>query len=305
MMEWTNDHREWYREVYLKSEHWSDLKARKLSESPKCSRCGAMGNLDVHHVNYRHIFNVELSDLMTLCRKCHDEHHEEFGQPRRSRLDYAKAIIPREIRQQIRSQNGINRKSGMGRIVLHLDEGRKRTYGQAAKSMDMTLSEWVISECDEAVYEISEKGKRPIEQWEPPFNSGFLINIETRIERKGAYVWAAKPGKLSVWMIDVLDNAAATEMLKRLIATHTQFEAYSRAAAAAGLSLNDWIYRELDRASDSESDVLAALKSVYDCEELREADDAGPEGEGWQSAERVALWEKVRFAIEKAERHHS
>lgn len=77
--EWTTDHREWYRTVYLKSDHWKELRARKISEHPSCQRCPSTLEPDVHHVNYKNLFDVETSDLLTLCRNCHDLEHTNNG----------------------------------------------------------------------------------------------------------------------------------------------------------------------------------------------------------------------------------
>jgi len=83
-VEWTTDNREWYRTVYLKSPHWTDLRSRKLSQNPNCEVCGGRA-LDAHHVNYRRIFDVEISDLLSVCRKCHDDIHKAFETPRREK----------------------------------------------------------------------------------------------------------------------------------------------------------------------------------------------------------------------------
>lgn len=81
---WTNDHREWYRTVYLHSEHWKSLRGRKLESQPGCEHCGSKAR-DVHHVNYRHVLNVKLGDLLSLCRPCHEEIHRVEGMPRRTK----------------------------------------------------------------------------------------------------------------------------------------------------------------------------------------------------------------------------
>ena len=69
--------REWYREVYLYSAHWLQLRIRKLVHAQrKCQRCGVGGSLDIHHKNYRDIYDVGMDDLEALCRTCHQlEHH--------------------------------------------------------------------------------------------------------------------------------------------------------------------------------------------------------------------------------------
>lgn len=70
-----NDRREYYRTVYLKTDHWRHLKSRKLAIVKACEFCGSKSNLDVHHRRYRQLYDVELDDLAVLCRKCHDELH--------------------------------------------------------------------------------------------------------------------------------------------------------------------------------------------------------------------------------------
>jgi 5-methylcytosine-specific restriction endonuclease McrA len=70
-----NDKRRYYRSEYLKSDHWKQLRANKLSITPYCEKCGVRRRLDVHHLNYRNLYDVSVSDLMTLCRRCHEAEH--------------------------------------------------------------------------------------------------------------------------------------------------------------------------------------------------------------------------------------
>lgn len=66
-------YKEWYWNVYLQSDHWKELRARKLKEAKyKCQCCGKARPLDVHHNNYRSIYDVKLSDLLAVCRRCHN-----------------------------------------------------------------------------------------------------------------------------------------------------------------------------------------------------------------------------------------
>lgn len=76
--------RDWYREVYLMSDHWKDLRLRALHRGGKkqrCNRCGFPDNLDVHHLNYRNIYDVTVDDLEVLCRRCHMIEHGEAPKP--------------------------------------------------------------------------------------------------------------------------------------------------------------------------------------------------------------------------------
>lgn len=79
-----NDKRRYYREEYLRSEHWQKLKASKLQKNPCCEKCKSTKKLDVHHLDYKNLYDVLLSDLQTLCRKCHKMEHPQ--QKRNKRL---------------------------------------------------------------------------------------------------------------------------------------------------------------------------------------------------------------------------
>ncbi len=70
-----NDKRRYYREIYLKSDHWKELRSRKLQQVKCCERCGRTWFLDVHHLRYRNLYDVELCDLQVLCRRCHKKVH--------------------------------------------------------------------------------------------------------------------------------------------------------------------------------------------------------------------------------------
>lgn len=73
--------RAWYHEIYLKSDHWRDLRAEKLaSRGRACERCGCRNELQIHHNAYRSIFDVGLDDLEVLCRPCHKTEHQRLDQ---------------------------------------------------------------------------------------------------------------------------------------------------------------------------------------------------------------------------------
>lgn len=67
----------WYRRYYLNSRHWQRRaqRARRMA-GYMCQRCKREGvPLDVHHRNYEHLFHERASDLVVLCRKCHERMH--------------------------------------------------------------------------------------------------------------------------------------------------------------------------------------------------------------------------------------
>lgn len=67
---------------YLKSPEWAKKRKAAFDRDNQCKLCGDRGAktgnpLVVHHMTYERIFNEEMSDLITLCNKCHGYVHEE------------------------------------------------------------------------------------------------------------------------------------------------------------------------------------------------------------------------------------
>ena len=73
-----NDKRAYYRLEYLRSAHWTALRARKLKASPVCEVCGSSSRVEPHHLRYKNLFDVELEDLKTLCRRHHVLEHQRL-----------------------------------------------------------------------------------------------------------------------------------------------------------------------------------------------------------------------------------
>lgn len=99
-------HRAWYFNVYLASEHWANLRARKLKRNPRCELCKCEPATQVHHLRYRCIFDVLLTDLQCLCWRCHASVHG-IGKARRRGRHSGKARAERKAkieRQQFRPQ---------------------------------------------------------------------------------------------------------------------------------------------------------------------------------------------------------
>jgi hypothetical protein len=73
--------KEWYRAFYLQSNHWRERRLLLLTACDfRCAGCDANGRLDVHHLSYANLGDEPLSDLMALCRECHDATHELWDQ---------------------------------------------------------------------------------------------------------------------------------------------------------------------------------------------------------------------------------
>jgi hypothetical protein len=69
--------KEWYRTIYLYSDHWRSLReAAFAAHGRKCHCCPAKNRLEVHHLRYKAIYDVEVGDLQVLCRNCHQKEHD-------------------------------------------------------------------------------------------------------------------------------------------------------------------------------------------------------------------------------------
>jgi len=67
---------------FLQSKYWAFVRNLVLKRDKfACVVCKSKTELQVHHDTYKNHFNElqHLSDLMTLCRPCHKEHH--YAQP--------------------------------------------------------------------------------------------------------------------------------------------------------------------------------------------------------------------------------
>lgn len=62
--------------AYLLSIEWKTIRQRLFTERGKqCERCSSNRILQIHHLTYERIFKEEMSDLLILCRSCHEKEH--------------------------------------------------------------------------------------------------------------------------------------------------------------------------------------------------------------------------------------
>jgi 5-methylcytosine-specific restriction endonuclease McrA len=62
-------------DMYYKTKHWiQKSKERKEFDGGKCVQCRTTAELEAHHWRYD-LFNEQLYDLTTLCKRCHDNMH--------------------------------------------------------------------------------------------------------------------------------------------------------------------------------------------------------------------------------------
>jgi hypothetical protein len=71
--------REEYRTEYLKSDEWKRLRNLILHTSPNCQCCNIKIASEVHHMTYRNIVDVKVTDLLPVCRPCHKFIHNAIN----------------------------------------------------------------------------------------------------------------------------------------------------------------------------------------------------------------------------------
>lgn len=107
---------EWYRWRYLKSDHWTRLRAAKLSAEPRCERCRRAASEQVHHLRYRSIYDVTLIDLQAVCRDCHRGAHN-ITAPDAPRAPYWRSTVKKKSADSHRQKTAKRalKKAGMSR----------------------------------------------------------------------------------------------------------------------------------------------------------------------------------------------
>jgi hypothetical protein len=64
---------------YIHSKQWQRKRNERLAlDRKQCVLCFSMTNLHVHHVTYERLFKEKMSDLMTVCKECHEIIHNRF-----------------------------------------------------------------------------------------------------------------------------------------------------------------------------------------------------------------------------------
>ena len=64
--------------TFLKSKYWKYVHGLVITrDGNKCTKCGNVKRLQAHHLTYEHHYkeHLYLSDLITLCKTCHEKHH--------------------------------------------------------------------------------------------------------------------------------------------------------------------------------------------------------------------------------------
>ncbi len=68
------------KKAYLASSQWKTIRTKVLTRDHyQCQLCNYTESLEVHHITYERFTNEDISDLVTLCRDCHQSIHDKLG----------------------------------------------------------------------------------------------------------------------------------------------------------------------------------------------------------------------------------
>ena len=66
--------------LYMKSLEWQMMRKKILKRDKyTCQGCGDKTKLEVHHITYKRVGKEDTSDLVSVCRFCHQAIHNKYG----------------------------------------------------------------------------------------------------------------------------------------------------------------------------------------------------------------------------------
>ena len=70
-----------FKKAYINSSQWNTLRKHILKrDNYTCQSCRSQGiPLEVHHISYSNFMQEKDTDLISLCRECHERQHQYYG----------------------------------------------------------------------------------------------------------------------------------------------------------------------------------------------------------------------------------
>lgn len=149
--------RDWYRTVYLRSSHWSNLREEAFKHHGRsCSECKKTPrSLDVHHLQYRDIYNVTVEDLQILCRRCHNRKHPKKTEARKQTIRKPRKHRPKNLRakrakkkQVVRARNSQLMTEFYEKLSGSRNFGREHQIALISNMLENHSSEMRQRECN-------------------------------------------------------------------------------------------------------------------------------------------------------------
>lgn len=122
---------------YLQSNHWKDFRTlvRIKCACNECQICGSTYRLDIHHLNYEHLWKERLSDVIVLCNKCHTKYHDgEIPKGILEQIAKLKRLKPAKYKT-IRGRDRVKRKNKQADKVKSRFEEHKRKSENSIKKL--------------------------------------------------------------------------------------------------------------------------------------------------------------------------
>jgi hypothetical protein len=136
--------------AYMRSDDWKAKRARYFaSDYPNsCYCCASIGAVDLHHMTYKRLGHELLSDLLPICRNCHEELHTRLKNARQHGLRWA----PNQLRLLNRITGDPWDREGLpGRAVSKRVRARQKTV-QSAGGCDPQRQCWGASKMTTQLY---------------------------------------------------------------------------------------------------------------------------------------------------------
>ena len=88
---------------YLASPEWDNKRKQCLTSAHYvCESCNRKLPLEVHHITYKNLYNEKPRDLVALCRRCHQDIHDNLGY---NHEDYFPINWKAQLDRQLRLDN--------------------------------------------------------------------------------------------------------------------------------------------------------------------------------------------------------
>lgn len=111
---------------YLKTTAWENMRQKVFRRDGfKCVVCGEAKNLECHHITYDNLGAEKVSDLVTLCKECHEKTHagddvENLIESRRAHLNAVVIELNKRINEFNRRQKEFETNEFMDETTQHL-----------------------------------------------------------------------------------------------------------------------------------------------------------------------------------------
>lgn len=184
---------------YLQSDDWKYKRNNRLLYDKKCSICGRPFDLEVHHVTYKNVPYEKMSDLLTVCRNCHQRIEDHKAQPWYDSTNIILKLLAwqfcKEYKDKDYSRKGDLNLTSLDVIKQHFFPYVKEHLGIMNQQTGVSIiQEYFRNERYKVILKYMENGAEPyIVLQQTKFNSNMVYKVYNnpemtkRIVNKGIY----------------------------------------------------------------------------------------------------------------------